>query len=195
MISMAQSKKSIDRNLAKSAPDSFQVRFKTTRGNFNVMVYKAWSPIGATRFYQMVRSGFYNNMYIFRSTEKYAQFGIQNDSSLNNYMRKKTILDEIALQSNQRGNVSFATSGKDRRTIQIFINKIDNRRLDTMMQSKNFPPFGKVVKGMEVVDGFYGAYKDTITYKYQDSVMKYGNKYLAKNFPGLDKIKKASIKH
>jgi cyclophilin family peptidyl-prolyl cis-trans isomerase len=160
-----------------------------------MMVYKSWSPLGATRFYQMVKAHYYTNMYIFRSTEKYVQFGIQNDSSLTQYMRKKTIVDEIALQSNQRGIVAFATGGKDRRTVQIFINKIDNRRLDTMMQSKNFPPFGKVIRGMEVVDKFYGAYKDTITFKFQDSIVKYGNKYLEKNFPGLDKIKKARIKH
>jgi cyclophilin family peptidyl-prolyl cis-trans isomerase len=195
LLSTAQSKKSIDRSLKKSAPDSFQVRFKTTKGNFDVMVYKAWSPLGATRFYQMVKSRYYTNMYVFRSTEKYVQFGIGNDSSLTRYMRNKPILDEVATQSNQRGIMAFATSGKDRRTVQVFVNKIDNRRLDTMMQSKNFPPFGKVIKGMDVVDAFYGAYKDTITFKYQDSVAKYGNKYLEKNYPGLDKIKKARIKH
>jgi hypothetical protein len=64
-----------------------------------------------------------------------------------------------------------------------------------MAHSKGFPPFGRVVKGMEVVDQFYGTYKDTITFKYQDSVMKYGNKYLDQHFPGLDKIKKARLKH
>ena len=134
-------------------------------------------------------------MYVFRSTEKYAQFGIQNDTALNRFMDKKTIKDELATHSNQRGVMSFATGGIDNRTVHVYINKIDNRRLDTMANSKGFPPFGQVVKGMDVVDQFYGAYKDTITFKYQDSVMKYGNKYLEQHFPGLDKIKKARLKH
>ncbi|MEQ1624834.1 MAG: peptidylprolyl isomerase [Sediminibacterium sp.] len=195
LAATAQSKNSLLRNLEKNAPDSFLVRFKTTKGNFDVKVYKDWSPIGATRFYQLVKAHYYTNMYVFRSTEKYAQFGIQNDSALNSFMDKKTIKDELTTQSNQRAVMAFATGGIDNRTVHIFINKIDNRRLDTMAHSKGFPPFGRVEKGMEVVDQFYGAYKDTITFKYQDSVMKYGNKYLEKHFPGLDKIKKARLKH
>lgn len=134
-------------------------------------------------------------MYVFRSTEKYAQFGIQNDTALNRFMDKKTILDEPNTHSNQRGAMAFATGGVNNRTVHVYINKIDNRRLDTMSQSRAFSPFGRVVKGMEVVDQFYGAYKDTITFKFQDSVMKYGNKYLEQYFPGLDKIKTARIRH
>jgi peptidyl-prolyl cis-trans isomerase A (cyclophilin A) len=194
-LALGQSKKRIERNLSKNAPDSFLVRFKTTKGNFDVRVYKDWAPLGASRFYQLVKSGYYSNMYVFRSTEKYAQFGIQNDTALNSFMDKKTILDEPNTHSNQRGAMAFATGGVNNRTVHVYINKIDNRRLDTMSQSKAFTPFGRVVKGMDVVDQFYGAYKDTITFKFQDSVMKHGNKYLEQHFPGLDKIKNASIKH
>ena len=195
LLSFGQSKRRIEKNLSKNAPDSFLVRFKTTKGNFDVRVYKDWAPIGATRFYQLVKSHYYTNMYLFRSTEKYAQFGIQNDTALNRFMDHKTIKDELATHSNQRGAMAFATGGIDNRTVHVYINKIDNRRLDTMAHSKGFPPFGRVVKGMEVVDQFYGAYKDTITFKFQDSVMKHGNKYLEAHFPGLDKIKKARIRH
>lgn len=195
LLALGQSKHRIERNLHKNAPDSFLVRFKTTKGNFDLRVYKDWAPLGATRFYQLVKSGYYSNMYVFRSTEKYAQFGIQNDTALNRFMDKKTILDEPNTHSNQRGAMAFATGGVNNRTVHVYINKIDNRRLDTMSQSRAFSPFGRVVKGMEVVDQFYGAYKDTITFKFQDSVMKYGNKYLEQYFPGLDKIKTARIKH
>jgi len=195
LIALGQSKQGIERNLTKNAPDSFLVQFKTSKGNFEVRVYKDWAPLGATRFYQLVKSHYYSNMYVFRSTEKYTQFGIQNDTALNRFMDKKTIKDELATHSNQRGIMAFATGGIDNRTVHVYINKIDNRKLDTMAHAKGFPPFGRVVKGMEVVDQFYGAYKDTITFKYQDSVMKYGNKYLEQHFPGLDKIKKARIKH
>jgi len=195
VLALGQSKHGLERNLQNTAPDSFLVRFKTTKGNFDVRVYKDWAPLGATRFYQLVKSHFYSNMYVFRSTEKYAQFGIQNDTALNRWMNKKTIADESNTHSNLRGTMAFATGGVNNRTVHVYVNKLDNIRLDTMAHGKSFTPFGRVVKGMEVVDQFYGAYKDSITFKYQDSVMKHGNKYLEQHFPGLDKIKKASIKH
>ncbi len=157
-------------------------------------IYKDWAPLGATRFYQLVKSGFYSNLYIFRSTNKYVQFGISNHPALNQYLEHQSIQDEKVLQSNKAGNIAFATGGANNRTVQIFINKIDNPKLDTLGNSYSFPPIGQVVRGLDIVQNFYGNYKDTITFQHQDSVMKYGNTYLEKHFPGLDKIKKAKIK-
>ena len=190
----AQSIKKINRNLKKEAPDSFHVVFYTNKGEFEIAVYKSWSPLGATRFYQLVKSKFYHNMYIFRSTSKYIQFGITDNPELNAYMNKKMLADEKLSQSNTAGRVAFATGGVNNRTVQIFINKIDNKWLDPQGNYKTYTPFGTVVRGLEVVKNFYGNYQDTITFKHQDSVMKYGNVYLEKHFPGLDKIKKAKIK-
>jgi cyclophilin family peptidyl-prolyl cis-trans isomerase len=190
----AQSIKKINRNLKKEAPDSFHVVFYTSKGEFEIAVYKSWSPLGATRFYQLVKSKFYNNIYIFRSTKKYIQFGITDHPELNTYMNEKMLIDEKLVQSNTAGRVAFATGGVDNRTVQIFINKIDNKGLDPQGNYKTYTPFGTVVKGLEVVKNFYGNYQDTITFKHQDSVMKYGNVYLETHFPGLDKIKKAKIK-
>lgn len=190
----AQSIKKINRNLKKEAPDSFHVVFYTNKGEFEIAVYKSWSPLGATRFYQLVKSKFYHNMYIFRSTGKYIQFGITDNPELNAYMNKKMLADEKLTQSNTAGRVAFATGGVNNRTVQIFINKIDNKWLDPQGNSQTYTPFGTVVRGLDVVKNFYGNYQDTITFKHQDSVMKYGNIYLEKHFPGLDKIKKAKIK-
>ncbi|MEI8073388.1 MAG: peptidylprolyl isomerase [Bacteroidota bacterium] len=189
-----QSIKKINRNLKREAPDSFHVVFYTNKGEFEIAVYKSWSPLGATRFYQLVRSKFYTNIYVFRSTSRYIQFGITDHPELNSYMSKKTIQDEKLLQSNLAGRVAFATGGVNDRTVQIFINKIDNKWLDPQGNYQTYTPIGTVVRGLEVVREFYGNYQDTITFKHQDSVMKYGNIYLEKHFPGLDKIKKAKIK-
>lgn len=190
----AQSIKKINRNLKKEAPDSFHVVFYTSKGEFEIAVYKSWSPLGATRFYQLVKSKFYNNIYIFRSTKKYIQFGITDHPEINAYMNEKMLVDEKLVQSNTSGRVAFATGGVDNRTVQIFINKIDNKGLDPQGNYKTYTPFGTIVRGLEVVKNFYGNYQDTITFKHQDSVMKYGNVYLETHFPGLDKIKKAKIK-
>jgi cyclophilin family peptidyl-prolyl cis-trans isomerase len=190
----AQSIKKINRNLKKEAPDSFHVVFYTSKGEFEIAVNKSWSPLGATRFYQLVKSKFYHNMYIFRSTTNYIQFGINDQPELNAYINKKMFVDEKLVQSNTAGRVAFATGGVNNRTSQIFINKIDNRGLDPQGNYKTYTPFGTVVRGLDIVKNFYGNYQDTITFYHQDSVMKYGNVYLESHFPGLDKIKKAKIK-
>jgi cyclophilin family peptidyl-prolyl cis-trans isomerase len=190
----AQSIKKINRNLKKEAPDSFHVVFYTSKGEFEIAVNKSWSPLGATRFYQLVKSKFYNNMYIFRSTTNYIQFGINDQPELNAYINKKMLVDEKLVQSNTAGRIAFATGGVNNRTSQIFINKIDNRGLDPQGNYRTYTPFGTVVRGLDIVKNFYGNYQDTITFYHQDSVMKYGNVYLESNFPGLDKIKKAKIK-
>ena len=65
--------------------------------------------------------------------------------------REKTLEDDPVKESNTRGTISFATSGPNSRTTQMFINFGDNSRLDGM----GFSPFGKVVEGMDVVDRIY----------------------------------------
>ena len=88
--------------------------------------------------------------------------------------------------------VSFATSGPNTRTTQLFINFGDNKRLDAM----GFTPFAKVIKGMEVVDKLYAGYGEGAPSgrgPSQDRIESEGNAYLAKEFPQLDFINKASI--
>ena len=62
------------------------------------------------------------------------------------------------LLSNKRGYISFATSGADSRTTQMFINFGDNTNLDGM----GFSPFGRVLgNGMDVVDKIYSGHGET----------------------------------
>src|SRR5205823_3626406 len=44
-----------------AVPDSFNVAFETSRGRFDVMARKRWAPIGVGRFYELVRSGYYDD--------------------------------------------------------------------------------------------------------------------------------------
>jgi homoserine O-acetyltransferase len=55
-----------------------------------------------------------------------------------------------------------------------------------------FSPFGQVTAGMDVVDKLYGGYGEQVT-QLQGEIAQQGNKFLEKNFPELDKIKKATI--
>jgi peptidyl-prolyl cis-trans isomerase A (cyclophilin A) len=52
-------------NLKDTAPEKFDVTFKTTAGDFVVQVTRAWAPLGADRFYNLVNHGFYDDAAFF----------------------------------------------------------------------------------------------------------------------------------
>jgi peptidyl-prolyl cis-trans isomerase A (cyclophilin A) len=105
----------------------------------------------------------------------------------------KTITDDPVVESNKRGHVSFATSGKDSRTTQMFINFGDNANLDGM----GFSPFAKIAgSGMDVVDKLYGGYGEGAPSgkgPEQGRVQAEGNKYLKRSFPLLSYINSATV--
>ncbi len=182
-----------DKWTEKQAPDYFKARFETTQGNFDIEAKREWSPKGVDRLHQLIKNDFYTDIALFRVIPKFVvQFGISNDSILNNSWKKYKILDEPVLQSNDSMAISFARDGVNSRTTQIFINLKNNHRLDTVNYNgvKGFPVIAKITQGMETVHKFYST-KDNVPD--QDSINKYGNAYLKRNYPDLDYIKKAYI--
>src|SRR6266446_10821423 len=120
-----------DPGFAQQAPDSFRARFSTTTGNFVILVHRAWAPRGADRFYNLVRSGYFDGVRFFRVIPGFmAQFGIHGDPHVAAAWRDAMIPDDPVRQHNARGTVSFATAGPGTRTTQLFINYGDNNRLD-----------------------------------------------------------------
>jgi peptidyl-prolyl cis-trans isomerase A (cyclophilin A) len=176
--------------LKEKAPDIFQVKFETTRGDFTMDVTRAWAPLGVDRFYNLVRHHFYDNIVIFRAVQGFVvQFGISSYPPVNAAWSTATIKDDPVLQSNKRGYVTFATAGPNTRTTQIFINFGDNSRLDSM----GFTPFAVVSHdGMKVVEMFYDQYAEGPTNQ-QDAIEKQGKAFLDKNYPKLDVIKQATV--
>lgn len=177
----------------KEAPDHFKARFETSQGNFDIESKRAWSPEGVDRLYQLIQSKYYTNIGVFRVIPEFVvQFGIQNDSILNKSWKKYKITDEPVLKSNDSMAISFARDGIDSRTTQIFINLKNNHRLDTVDYNgvKGFPVIAKITSGMQNVHKFYIT-KDNVPD--QDSINKYGNAYLKRNYPNLDYIKRAYI--
>jgi len=51
--------------LTEKAPEKFQVKFETTKGEFIIDVTRVWSPNGADRFYNLVKNGGYDNCRFF----------------------------------------------------------------------------------------------------------------------------------
>ena len=182
-----------DPGFSQQAPDSFRARFSTTKGDFVIAVHRAWAPLGADRFYNLVRSGYYDGVRFFRVLPGFmAQFGIHGDTAVTTAWRERRIPDDPMRRSNQRGLVTFATAGAGTRTTQVFINYRDNSRLDGM----GFAPFGEVVEGMAVVDSLYGGYGEGAPNGRGPDQMRMhieGEKYLARQFPRLDKIKTARV--
>lgn len=169
------------------APDSFRVDFQTSRGPFAVQVTRSLSPKGADRFYELVQSGFYDDQRFFRVVPGFvAQFGLNDKPKINEEWDAKPIEDEPVKMSNARGTLVFATSGPNSRSHQVFLNLVDNGRLDAM----GFAPFGKVVEGMNVVDSLYSGYGESPD---QGLIQSLGNSYLKRNFPNLDYIKTARV--
>lgn len=174
----------------ETAPDKYEVLFKTTRGEFTVQVTRAWSPIGADRFFNLVKGHFYDNTAFFRVVPGFVvQFGISDRPAVSAAWKHTEIADDPVTQTNKRGALTFATAGPNTRTTQIFINLKDNPRLDGM----GFSPFGVVEgNGMNVVDMMYDQYGDSAGPD-QSQIEAQGTPYLKKGWPKLDYILSATI--
>jgi len=177
--------------LKDKAPETYQVKFVTTRGEFTVSVTRAWAPIGADRFYNLVKHHFYDNASFFRVVPGFVvQFGISAYPPVAAAWENANIKDEPVTQSNKRGYLTYAkTSLPNTRSTQIFINLKDNASLDR----QGFSPFGVVdAQGMKVVDMLYDQYGDSAGPD-QDQITKQGRPYIDKGWPKLDSIKSATL--
>jgi peptidyl-prolyl cis-trans isomerase A (cyclophilin A) len=172
----------------------YRAAFETTKGTVVIEVHKSWAPYGADQFHSLVFSGFYNGCRVFRVARNYVvQFGISGDPSANRLWSGVKLPDDRVKQSNARGTVTFAKSGPNTRTTQIFINLKDNKTLD----KQGFAPIGAVVEGMDVVERFYGSYGDMKPLGPGPDpalIETQGEDYLAQNFSRLDIVRKATLR-
>jgi len=176
-----------DAKTSTEKQDVYKVKFETTKGDVIIEVHPEWAPLGAAQFRKAVEEGVYNDAKFFRVVKGFmVQFGIPADPALAAQWRGNKIKDDKVTQSNQKGYITFATSGPNSRTSQVFINYGDNKFLD----SQGFAPFGKVVEGMDVVESINAEYGETPE---QGLIQTQGNAYLTKAFPKIDGIIKATI--
>jgi peptidyl-prolyl cis-trans isomerase A (cyclophilin A) len=153
-----------------------------------VDVHRDWSPNAADRFYNLVKSGFFDDTRFFRVVNGFmVQFGISGDPAVASKWQAANIPDDPVKQSNKRGFMTFAqTNAPNSRSSQVFINYGDNSRLD----ATRFAPFGQISKGMDVVDSIYSGYGESPN---QGFIQSQGNAYLDSRFPKLDGVKHAEI--
>ncbi len=184
----AKKKVSAPPKKAEKAPKKYYAVFETSKGPFIIEVKRSWAPLGADQFYNLLKTGFYDDNRFFRVMPDFViQWGISgNPKATDNW--KRPIKDDAVVASNLKWYVTYATSGKDTRTAQVFVNMKDNRFLD----AKGFAPFGKVVRGREVLSKLYSQYGEKPSGK-QPEIKKGGNKFLKDAFPKLDYIKRAYV--
>jgi peptidyl-prolyl cis-trans isomerase A (cyclophilin A) len=173
--------------LTEQAPVEYKARFATTKGDFIVHVTRAWAPLGADRFYNLVKHGYYNEAAFFRIVPGFVvQFGLGADPKVNSAWRSANLKDDPVTQSNKPGYITFATAGPHTRTTQVFINLGNNGALDR----QGFAPFGQVSSGMDIVKNLHSGYGERPD---QGAITTQGKAYIDKNFPNLDRIKAATI--
>jgi len=178
--------------LNETAPANFKVNFDTSKGKFVVDVHRDWAPIGADRFYNLVKNGFYDDVRFFRVIPNFmAQFGMHGNPAVTQAWTSQRLKDDPVKQGSKRGYVVFAHAGPNSRTTQLFINFRDN---SASLNPQGFAAFGEVTSGMDVVDSLYGDYGDSSRGgPDQAKITAEGNAYLMKSFPKLDYIKTATL--
>ncbi len=176
-------------SLTEQAPATYRVRVETSAGPFVIEVTRALAPLGADRFYNLVKNGFYDEARFFRVLSGFmAQIGMNGDPAIQKVWGAARFNDDPVKASNKRGFVTFAKTGApNSRSTQFFINYADNSRLD----KDGFAPFGQVIEGMAVVDKLYSYGSSNVPD--QGRITNEGNLYLAAQYPKLDYIKTATI--
>jgi peptidyl-prolyl cis-trans isomerase A (cyclophilin A) len=174
--------------LTAKAPETYDIKFVTTEGDFVVHVTRAWAPLGADRVFNLVKHHYFDGAAFFRVIPNFmAQFGLSAYPEINKAWMNANIHDDAVKHSNSRGTVTFAAQDSpNTRSTQLFINFANNAFLD---QSR-FAPFGEVTAGMDVVDKIYSGEREKPD---QEKITLQGKAYLEKNFPKLTVIKSATV--
>lgn len=137
------------------AADNPRVLLKTSMGEIMLELYPAKAPKSVANFLQYVKDGHYNGTIFHRVIENFMIQGGGFDQSMNQKPTRAPIENEAKNGlKNERYTVSMArTSSPHSATAQFFINVKYNPFLDYPSQDGwGYAVFGKVIKGMDVVD-------------------------------------------
>ncbi len=136
-------------------PDMNIIKLETSMGDIVIELDRQAAPVTTANFLQYTAEGFYNGTIFHRVIRG---FMIQGGGFTATVEKKKThdpIVNEAKNGlSNVRGTIAMARSGDpNSATCQFFINHVDNTPLDYAKdQNPGYAVFGKVIKGMDVVD-------------------------------------------
>ena len=105
-----------------AAAAEVKVRCSTSAGPFTVTLQPAWSPLGVERFLELVDSGFFTSMVLYRVIAGFlVQFGVAADPAVQAKYQNARFADEPNQVPFRAGTLSFAGNGDDSRTCHLFV--------------------------------------------------------------------------
>jgi len=173
------------------------VSCETSAGPIKIKLFHEWSPFGYDRAVELFEKGYYDNSHFFRTVPNFlVQFGITYSESqeLKRFART-TIPDDSQLDPRiefKEGMVSYAGSGENSRTSQLFIAYAPNKNLGTNPWET---PIGKVIEGMDNVRNFYSGYGDMPPWgkgPVQGKIYA-GPSYIEDNFPKTSRFETCTV--
>jgi len=176
------------------APAAFHVRLDTSQGPIVLELKREWAPLGVDRFFTLVKAGYFDEARFFRvRAGRFVQFGVNKDPKVSAAWRARTLADEPRVLENKRGTLAFAFAVKNGRTTQLFFNLVDNPEGD----QEPFVPIARITEGLDVPDKLFAEYGEKagggIRAGRQAPLFEEGNAFLAREFPKLDWIRRATI--
>ena len=154
----------VSEKVKEPAPQTISVELQTSMGDIVIELNEQAAPVTVKNFLRYVEDGFYDGTIFHRVIHK---FMIQG-GGLTPEMEKKETRDAIVNEAsnglkNKRGTIAMAWGGDpNSATCQFFINHVANPGLDYVPNANpGYAVFGKVVKGMDVVDAI--AWVETTT--------------------------------
>ena len=182
----------------------------TTKGEFELSIFRLAAPIGADRFIDLIWKSVYNESAFHRVTDHVAQWGFAATAKqqAQNARTYPKLEDDINLNSNvERGTLTFHGHGQNSRHTAVFIAKKFYPQFvlfdDPKRRYENdwHRAFGRVTRGMDVIESIFvtgdmerpGVDPSVKQGPNMLQVQLMGNKYLEQEFPGFDKIKYCKV--
>lgn len=136
-----------------------QVVMKTSKGDITIELYPDKAPVTVKNFLSYVNQKFFDGTIFHRVIKGFMIQGGGLTPDLMEKPDKPPIKYEGANGlKNKRGTIAMArTNVIDSATSQFFINHVDNPFLDHKDNAPGYAVFGKVTKGMDVVDAIANA--------------------------------------
>ncbi len=143
-------------SFAAAQPAQDLVRIKTNLGSIDVRLDAKRAPVTVRNFLGYVNSGFYNGTIFHRVIDGFMiQAGGFTADMKQKEAGEKIINEARTTESNRRGTIAMArTNEPHSATSQFFINTTNNDFLDAKKSRDGwgYAVFGRVVRGMDVVD-------------------------------------------
>ncbi|TCB31862.1 peptidyl-prolyl cis-trans isomerase [Acinetobacter sp. ANC 4910] len=130
------------------------VEMKTSMGNIEIELFNDKAPVSAKNFEDYAKANFYNGTIFHRVIPGFMIQGGGMDANMVEKQTKAPIKNESSNGlKNTRGTLAMArTNNPNSATSQFFINVVDNDFLNKGSMNAGYAVFGKVTKGMDVVD-------------------------------------------